>query len=111
ALLSRYDQHRRKETCGTRRPRRARWQEVAKDLRREIPTLDRFVLAGGLVALVINLSMGWRWSAAAAVGLPGVVWAVRYYRGVVSCGRRQNLHAVTATLTYGLTAISICAIG
>jgi hypothetical protein len=113
ALWSRYDQHRRKEKSSQRGTRIHRWSAVGNDLRREIPILDRFVLAVGLGALALNLVFGWRWAGVAGVALPGATWAVRYYRGVSASagGPRQNLHAVTATLTYGLAALSICAIG
>jgi hypothetical protein len=113
AFSSRYEQHRRKEPRQQPRSRADRWREVGKDLRSEIPSLDRVLLAAGVGALALNLAFGWRWVGIAAVALPGTTWAVRYYCGVRTSanGLRQNLHAVTATLTYGLAAISICAIG
>lgn len=113
ALWSRYDQHRRKEKRDAARSRWQRWREVGGDLRREIPNRDRILLAGGLCALLLNLVWGWRWAGAAGVLIPGAVWAIRYYRGVKPSDalRRQNLHAVTATLTYGLTSMSVCAVG
>lgn len=114
ALWSRYDQHRRKERSDTcPKPHRRRWRAVANDLRREVPVLDRSLLGAGLIALALSLGLRWRWVAVAAVAVPGIVWTLRYYRGVKSSdGRsRYNLHAVTAALLYGLTAMSMCALG
>ncbi len=113
ALWSRYDQHRRKERPDRARTRRQRWREVGGDITREVPRPDRILLGSGVVALFVNLCWGWRWAGVVGVAMPGAVWAIRYYRGVGSSESsfRRNLHAVTATSTYGLAAISLCLIG
>jgi hypothetical protein len=109
ALWSRYEQQRRKPRDANRR--RDVFRDVRRDLATEIPLVDRVLLGVALVALVLNLLLRWRWVGATSVAVVGAVWAFRYYRGVKLSNRRQNLHAVTATLTYGLAAMAVCAMG
>jgi hypothetical protein len=117
------------------------WRRLGEDLAREIPAIDRVVLLVGLAALTYHLTTDGRSAGVAAIALPGAVWMIRYYRGVprrdpegsANAGRgheaaaelpshegepprpryvaRQNLHAASAALTFGLTAVPLCAIG
>jgi hypothetical protein len=90
------------------------------DLRTEIPGPDRLLLIAGLAATVWYALGGPQWAGAVGVGIPGSIWAVRYFGGVprpqaptparpeIRAPRgRQNLHGVTAAVLFGLAAISL----
>ena len=117
------------------------WGRLGNDLIREIPGLDRVFLFVGLLTLAYHFTTDSRWAGVAAVGVPGLIWMIRYYRGVprsalevtrkppsaeaIAAGdelhqgepprpryaERQNLHAASAAVTFGLAAISLCAMG
>jgi hypothetical protein len=82
ALWSRYRRYRRTQPVDRSCPRRASWKQVGGDLDREIPEFDRALLLIGVVLLVVNLSIGWRWAGVAGIALPGTLWAFRYCVGV-----------------------------
>jgi hypothetical protein len=92
---------------------RGRWGKLRDDLSKELPVLDRVLLVIGISALATNLIWGWRWTGVVAVAVPGSLWTIRYHSGVEASGRdaRRTLHASTAALIYGVTSISLCAIG
>jgi hypothetical protein len=86
---------------------------VRADLAVETATLDALVFVATGFLLILYLARAQRWCGLAAVLAPWVLWAFRYFAGThlrTGPGRR-NLHASTASLTYGLAAVSACAAG
>jgi hypothetical protein len=82
AFWARYTEHRRKDAPDAPRTRRARWGSVMHDVTREIPELDRALLVGSATAIALNLIFAWPWTGVVGVGMPAIVWAIRYFRGV-----------------------------
>jgi hypothetical protein len=119
-IWARYNDHRRKG----RQP----VERLLADFRTEIPSEDRLVLAIGVTATVLFACGGPRWFGVIGIALPSLVWAVRYFHGVSrpslsshakaagterdaartpGAPSRQNLHAESAAVLFGIAAISL----
>ena len=125
AIGRRYFEHRRK--------RRPPLERLLADLSTEIPWADRLILVATIAATSWFALGGPQWLGVFAVTTPTLLWGLRYYGGVRRAKTplslpggaetsvtlpaperqpsRQNLHAVSAAVFFGVAAISVCLCG